>query len=101
MKRSSNTNRSGSRSFTRRSLTPHVLLKNELGETPPSQWADAQRSIIHSVNCVACGPTISSASNEHVFSKWLLKEFEPNASMPLYRQFDDGTHKQARAEIKL
>jgi hypothetical protein len=36
-----------------------------------------------------------------VFSKWLLKEFEPNASMPLYRQFDDGTHKQTRAEIKL
>lgn len=31
----------------------------------------------------------------------MLKEFEPDASMPLYRQFDDGTHKQIRCEIKL
>jgi hypothetical protein len=31
----------------------------------------------------------------------MLKEFEPDASMPLYRQFEDGTHKQIRSEIKL
>ena len=40
------------------------------------------------MDCLACGPTTSSASNEHVFANWMLKEFEPDASMPLYRQFE-------------
>jgi hypothetical protein len=31
----------------------------------------------------------------------MLKEFEPDASMPLYRQFDDGTQKRIRCEIRL
>ena len=31
----------------------------------------------------------------------MLKEFEPDASMSLYRQFGDGTHMQIRCEIKL
>jgi hypothetical protein len=53
------------------------------------------------MDCLACGPTASRPSNEHVFSKWLLKEFEPDASMPLYRRLDDGTEKQTRTDIKL
>jgi len=53
------------------------------------------------MDCLACGPTASRASNEHVFSKWPLKEFEPDASMPLYRRLDDGTEKQTRKDVRL
>jgi len=36
-----------------------------------------------------------------VVSKWLLKEFGPNESMPLMRQLHDGSQQQTRVEIKL
>ncbi len=53
------------------------------------------------MDCIGCGPTTSRPSGEHIFSKWLLKEFDPNASMPLLRQHRDGSQQQVRVEIKL
>src|ERR1035441_2451011 len=53
------------------------------------------------MNCLACGPTTSPASREHVFSRWLLAEFSPDISMALFRLLGDGAREQRRSEIKL
>jgi hypothetical protein len=53
------------------------------------------------MDCLACGNTSASASREHVFSKWLLKEFGPDASLALFRRHGDGTNEQVRTRIKL
>src|ERR1700683_4987662 len=53
------------------------------------------------MDCLACGPTSSPATREHVFARWLLKEFGPDTSMALFRQHGDGTEEQKRTEIKL
>jgi hypothetical protein len=53
------------------------------------------------MDCLACGITPSPASREHVFSAWLLKEFDPNASMALYRLRGDRSREQVRVEIRL
>jgi hypothetical protein len=53
------------------------------------------------MDCLACGITSSLVSREHVFSDWLLREFDPEVSMSLFRMLGDGTRKQARVEIKL
>src|SRR5579859_2531376 len=53
------------------------------------------------VNCLACGPTDAPASREHVFSAWLLREFDPGIAMALFRLNPDGTNHKVRQEIKL
>jgi hypothetical protein len=53
------------------------------------------------MDCLACGPTSSPASREHVFSDWLLREFDPEISMALYRRNGDGTNQQVRQQVKL
>lgn len=53
------------------------------------------------MDCLACGPTSSAVSREHVFAQWLLKEFGPDTSMALFGLRPDGTHEQRRAEIRL
>jgi len=53
------------------------------------------------MDCLACGITSSPASREHVFSDWLLQEFDPNVSMGLFRMLGDGSRRQVRDEIKL
>lgn len=53
------------------------------------------------MDCLACGNTSAPASREHVFSKWLLKEFGPDASLALLRRHGDGTNEQVRTRIRL
>ena len=53
------------------------------------------------MDCLACGLTSSPASREHVFSDWLLREFDPEISMALYRRYGDGSREQTRVEIRL
>jgi len=54
------------------------------------------------MNCLACGPTSNSASKEHVFSKWLLKELELlDAPIALYRAHPDGSSTEVRVPITL
>lgn len=54
------------------------------------------------MNCLACGETSSPASQEHVFSHWLLQELQYlDAPIGLFRAYGDGSSKQMRAEIKL
>jgi hypothetical protein len=53
------------------------------------------------MDCLACGITSSRASREHVFSDWLLQEFDPEVSMSLFRMLGDGSRRQSRVEIKL
>jgi len=53
------------------------------------------------VNCLACGPTEAPASREHVFAAWLLREFDPDIAMALFRLNPDGTNHEVRQEIKL
>jgi hypothetical protein len=53
------------------------------------------------MDCLACGITSSPASREHVFSNWLLREFDPEVSMSLFRMLGDGSRKQVRIEVKL
>jgi len=53
------------------------------------------------LDCLACGPTSSPASREHVFASWLLKESGQNAGIDLFRLHHDGTSEQVRDKIKL
>src|ERR1017187_3798151 len=56
---------------------------------------------ILTMDCLACGITSSPASREHVFSNWLLREFDPEVSMSLFRMLGAGSRKQVRIEVKL
>jgi hypothetical protein len=52
--------------------------------------------------CLACGPTSAPESREHVFAKWLLKEFGSlNLMMGLSRQLAGGGVEQIRQEYRL
>src|SRR6266536_1822202 len=53
------------------------------------------------MECLACGPTTATPSGEHIFASWLLKEFDPDISMSLFRRFADGSRRQERVEIRL
>jgi hypothetical protein len=53
------------------------------------------------MDCLACGPTSSPASREHVFSDWLLQEFGPDVSIALFRMLGRGSRTKVRTEIKL
>lgn len=53
------------------------------------------------MNCLSCGPTSAKASGEHIFSAWLLREFDPKAAGALYRPQDNGGLSQVRPEILL
>jgi hypothetical protein len=53
------------------------------------------------MDCLACGNTPSSPSLEHVFARWLLEEFGPDARIDLFRLHHDGASEQVRDTIKL
>lgn len=54
------------------------------------------------MECLACGPTPSQASREHVFAQWLLKRFgSMNLQMGLSRKLPDGTTQPLREEYRL
>jgi hypothetical protein len=54
------------------------------------------------MNCLACGPTSSPPSREHVFSRWLLEEFQGrDVPMGLFKRDTDGNRERKRVDIKL
>jgi len=54
------------------------------------------------MNCLACGPTFSKASGEHVFAAWLLEALNAKGiSIGLFKHKLDGTDEVRRNEITL
>lgn len=52
------------------------------------------------MDCLACGPTSSPATREHVFAQWLLRELD-SPSMSFYRRHGDGSTEPHRQPINL